>query len=66
MTDPGIEDLLRELAPRVLGLLGRRYADFDGADDAVQEALVAAYQHWPARASPTTRGPGCCRPRRVG
>ena len=52
MTDPSVEDLLRELAPRVLGLLGRRYGDFDGADDAVQEALVAAYQHWPAEGVP--------------
>jgi RNA polymerase sigma factor (sigma-70 family) len=52
VTDPGVEDLLRELAPRVLGLLGRRYADFDGAEDAVQEALVAAYQHWPAEGVP--------------
>ena len=66
MNDPGIEDLLRELAPRVLGLLGRRYADFDGAEDAVQEALVAAYQHWPTDGVPTTRGPGCSRPRRGG
>ena len=52
MTDQAIEDLLRELAPRVLGLLGRRYADFDGADDAVQEALVAAYLHWPVEGVP--------------
>ena len=41
-----VEDLLRELAPQVLGVLGRRYGDFDGAEDAVQEALIAAYQHW--------------------
>jgi RNA polymerase sigma factor (sigma-70 family) len=42
-----LEDLLRGLAPQVLGVLGRRYADFDGAEDAVQEALIAAYRHWP-------------------
>jgi RNA polymerase sigma factor (sigma-70 family) len=46
------EDLLRSLAPQVLGVLGRRYDDFDGAEDAVQEALVAAYLHWPAEGIP--------------
>ncbi len=53
MTDaPRIEDLLRTLAPQVLGVLGRRYGDFDGAEDAVQEALIAAYRHWPADGTP--------------
>jgi RNA polymerase sigma factor (sigma-70 family) len=42
----GVEDLLRELAPQVLGTLVRRYGDFDTAEDAVQEALVAAASHW--------------------
>ena len=44
--DAGVEDLLRELAPRVLGVLVRRYEDFAVCEDAVQEALVAAAQHW--------------------
>ena len=39
---PRVEDLLRELAPQVLGALVRRYGDFDSAEDAVQEALLAA------------------------
>ena len=43
----GVEDLLRELAPQVLGALARRYGDFDAAEDAVQEALLAAAVHWP-------------------
>jgi len=43
----GVEDLLRELAPQVLGALVRRYRDFDSAEDAVQEALLAAAIHWP-------------------
>jgi RNA polymerase sigma factor (sigma-70 family) len=43
----GVEDLLRELAPQVLGVLVRRYGDFDAAEDAVQEALLAAALHWP-------------------
>ncbi len=41
-----VEDLLRELAPQVLAILVRRYGDFDGAEDAVQEALVVAHTHW--------------------
>ena len=43
MTDDApIEDLLRELAPQVLGALVRRYGQFDACEDAVQEALLAA------------------------
>ena len=48
MTDaPVVEDLLRTLAPQVLGVLARRTGDFDGSEDAVQEALVVAAQRWP-------------------
>ena len=47
-----VEDLLRELAPQVLGVLTRRYGDFDAAEDAVQEALLAAAVHWPAEGVP--------------
>jgi DNA-directed RNA polymerase specialized sigma24 family protein len=42
-----VEELLRELAPQVLGTLARRTGDFDGAEDAVQEALLAAALQWP-------------------
>lgn len=42
-----VEDLLRELAPRVLGALARRRGDFAAAEDAVQEALIAAHRTWP-------------------
>jgi RNA polymerase sigma factor (sigma-70 family) len=48
----GVEDLLRELAPRVLGALARRHRDFDGCEDAVQEALLAAAVQWPADGVP--------------
>ena len=41
------EHLLRELAPQVLGAVVRRYRDFGAAEDAVQDALVAASQQWP-------------------
>ena len=49
---PDVEDLLRELAPQVLGALVRRYGDFDAAEDAVQEALLAAAARWPAGRRP--------------
>ena len=39
---PRVEDLLRELAPQVLGALVRRHGQFDACEDAVQEALLAA------------------------
>lgn len=41
------EQLLRELTPQVIGVLVRRGADFASAEDAVQEALVAAWSSWP-------------------
>ena len=46
-TDRRTEDLLRELAPRVLGALVRRHGQFDACEDAVQEALLAAALQWP-------------------
>jgi len=45
--DANVEDLLRGLAPQVLGVLVRRTGDFAAAEDATQEALVAAASHWP-------------------
>jgi RNA polymerase sigma factor (sigma-70 family) len=41
-----LEDLLRELAPQVLGVIMRRLGGLDVAEDAVQEALIAAARHW--------------------
>ena len=52
MSDPRIEGLLRELAPQVLGVLARRYGQFDAAEDAVQEALLAAALQWPGAGVP--------------
>jgi RNA polymerase sigma factor (sigma-70 family) len=49
---PSTEGLLRELAPQVLGALVRRYGDFADAEDAVQEALVAATTTWPVEGQP--------------
>jgi RNA polymerase sigma factor (sigma-70 family) len=47
-----IEDLLRDLAPQVLGALVRRFGHFDLAEDAVQEALLAAAVSWPVDGVP--------------
>ena len=52
------EHLLRELAPQVLGAVMRRYSDFAAAEDAVQEALLAAAAQWPREGCPTTRAAG--------
>lgn len=46
------EDLLRLHAPQVLGALVRRYGHFDPAEDAVQEALLAAARQWPEQGVP--------------
>jgi len=48
----GTEDLLRELAPQVLGVLMRRYGGLDSCEDAVQEALLDAATQWPASGTP--------------
>jgi RNA polymerase sigma factor (sigma-70 family) len=45
--DTETEGLLRSLAPQVLGAVVRRYGHFDTAEDATQEALLAAAAQWP-------------------
>jgi RNA polymerase sigma factor (sigma-70 family) len=52
MTVQAVEDLLRELAPQVLGTLVRRYGGFEDCEDAVQEAVLAATVQWPAGGVP--------------
>ena len=52
MSPPATEDLLRQLAPQVLGALVRRFGHFDIAENAVQEALLAAATQWPAKGTP--------------
>ncbi|MFC9997009.1 RNA polymerase sigma factor [Nocardia sp. NPDC127526] len=47
-----VDDLLRELAPQVLGVLMRRNGDFDAAEDALQEAMLAAATQWPEQGLP--------------
>jgi RNA polymerase sigma factor (sigma-70 family) len=48
VTPAEVEGLLRRLAPQVLGAVVRRYGHFDTAEDAVQEALLAAATQWPS------------------
>jgi len=47
-----LEHLLRELTPRVLGTVLRRFRDFAAAEDAVQEASIAAAMQWPHEGLP--------------
>ncbi|KAB1146268.1 RNA polymerase sigma factor [Micromonospora sp. AMSO12t] len=47
-----VEHLLRTEAPQVLGALVRRFGHFDVAEDAVQEALLAASRAWPVDGVP--------------
>jgi predicted RNA polymerase sigma factor len=51
--EAAVEDLVRELAPQVLGTLVRRYGQFEACEDAVQEAVLAAALNWPAEGRPT-------------
>lgn len=50
--DETSEHLLRELAPQVLGAVARRFRDFSFAEDAVQEAMIAAFTQWPQQGVP--------------
>ena len=50
--DLSSEHLLRDLAPQVLGAVIRRFRDFAAAEDAVQEALIAAAAQWPREGVP--------------
>jgi RNA polymerase sigma factor (sigma-70 family) len=45
--DADAQHSLRDLAPQVLGVVMRKYRDFSAAEDAVQEALLAAATQWP-------------------
>jgi RNA polymerase sigma factor (sigma-70 family) len=47
-----LETTLRALAPRVLAALLRRDCDIESAEDAVQEALLAAATQWPVDGMP--------------
>ena len=46
------DDLWRSVTPQVIGALVRRYRDFDRAEEAAQEALLAAAAQWPQEGVP--------------
>jgi RNA polymerase sigma factor (sigma-70 family) len=52
VSEEPLEDLLRRLAPQVLGALMRRHGALDACEDAVQEALLAAATQWPEEGVP--------------
>ena len=52
--DRTTQRLLRDTAPQVLGILTRRYRDFSAAEDALQEALIAAAAQWPSAGVPNS------------
>jgi RNA polymerase sigma factor (sigma-70 family) len=52
VTSADLEQVWRRCAPDVLAALARRSGDFDAAEDAVQEALLAAARQWPADGPP--------------
>jgi predicted RNA polymerase sigma factor len=47
VTTDELEQVWRRWAPDLLAALARRYGDFDAAEDAVQDALLAAVRQWP-------------------
>src|SRR5688500_4502601 len=47
MSEPAVENLLRQLAPQVLGAVVRRYGHFD-----IAEAMLAAATQWPNEGIP--------------
>jgi RNA polymerase sigma factor (sigma-70 family) len=52
VSSPDLEGVWRRCAPDVLAALARRSGDFGAAEDAVQEALLAAARQWPADGPP--------------
>ena len=55
MAESGLDAVWRASAPRFLAALVRRYGDFDTAEDALQEALLAASRQWPDGGAPRRR-----------
>ena len=52
MSERTLEDVWRHEAPHVLGALLRKFGDFDGCEDACQEAVAVAAKEWPLDGQP--------------
>src|SRR5438552_14446843 len=52
-TEATVEHVFREAYGQILATLIRIFGDFELAEDALQEAFVAALEHWPAEGTPT-------------
>jgi RNA polymerase sigma factor (sigma-70 family) len=52
LVNVSIDELLRELNPQVIASVVRRFGDFSAAEDAVQEASLAAALQWPKEGIP--------------
>ncbi len=50
--DAALTELTREHSGRVLAILASRFGSVDLADDAVQDALIRAHDHWPSEGIP--------------
>jgi RNA polymerase sigma-70 factor (ECF subfamily) len=55
-TDPALARVFREEAGRLTASLVRLLGDFDRAEDLVQDALLAALEHWPREGIPERPG----------
>ncbi|MGY0235695.1 RNA polymerase sigma factor [Longispora urticae] len=51
-----LDQVWRADAPRIRAALARRLGDLDAAEDALQEAVAAALDHWPADGVPVNPG----------
>ena len=57
-TTRAIDAVWRIESAKVIAACARLVRDVGLAEDLAQDALVAALEQWPARASRTTRAPG--------
>src|SRR5207237_4773581 len=55
-TDAALTQVFREEAGQLTATLVRLLGDFDAAEDLVQDALLAALEHWPREGIPARPG----------
>ena len=61
-THRAIEAVWRIESPKVIAVLARIVHDLALAEDAAQDALLAALEQWPASGVPDSPAPGSCFP----